>query len=378
MKLFYAFPEPLPLPRARGVQVAHAVASLANAGIPVDFAYVPVVGESPFSPLSIGCYPDGVRCIPISRGWPSPLRSIPPFSGWHSTRFFATRLRREIHASRPDWVYVRHLKLAALLLRTDGMPRVVYEAHEVFADTASSEKSEQLASMERLVVHRAAAVICNTKVTADGLVSRYGQPNHLLVLGNGAEIPQHLPEKPWETAKTHIVYTGSFFKWKGVDDLVAAAAALPDYRITLIGGEADQIERLKKTAPLQGAQLDFVPRVSHAEVMRRLAGACIAVLPNRPDTDSAYTSPIKLFEYMGAGCAIIVADLPSIREVLERDDAIWFRAGDSEDLARALSSANDDVTKLKALGARVREKSKAHSWQARAETLATFLTTLPP
>ena len=42
MHLIYAFAEPLPLPRARGVQVLNTVAALAEAGAQVDLLHVPV------------------------------------------------------------------------------------------------------------------------------------------------------------------------------------------------------------------------------------------------------------------------------------------------------------------------------------------------
>jgi len=107
--------------------------------------------------------------------------------------------------------------------------------------------------------------------------------------------------------------------------------------------------------------------------MERLAASCIAVLPNRPDPDSAFTSPIKLFEYMAAGCAVVAADLAPLREVLADDEAAWFRAGDAADLARAMRELAADPVRARGMGERLREKSAAYTWQARAERLRDFL-----
>ncbi len=372
MRLLYAFPEPLPLPRARGVQVAHAVSSLAAAGITIDLAYVPVADQSPLALLGADSFP-GVNLLPLSRGWPAPLHRLPPFSRWHSARLFAARLRREIAARRPDALYVRHLKLADLLLTERGQPPLVYEAHEVFADTAPVRRRARIAAMERRVLAGAAAVVCNSAATADRLGALYGASRQLLVLPNGVARPDWLPAKPWAECARHIVYAGSFFGWKGVDDLVAAAAELKGFRINLIGGEAAQIERVQARLPARGAEIELVPRLPHAEVMARLASACIAVLPNRPDPDSAFTSPIKLFEYMAAGCAVVAADLPSIREILGPDDAAWFTAGDAGSLARALLSLAANPARAEAMGDALRAKSAAYTWQARATTLGDFL-----
>ena len=108
----------------------------------------------------------------------------------------------------------------------------------------------------------------------------------------------------------------------------------------------------------------------HGRVGAELARACIAVLPNRADPDSAFTSPIKLFEYMAAGCALVVSDLPSLREVLEQDDAVWTAPGDAAGLANAIRALAGDPERARQLGARVREKARNYTWAARGERLA--------
>ena len=380
MRLLYAFPEPLPLPRARGVQVAHAVASLAAAGVAVDLAHVPIAGASPLAPLGVESV-TGVELLPLSRGWPAPLHRLPPFSHWHSARFFAARLRDEIAARRPDLLYVRHLKLADLLLGWRLTVPMVYEAHEVFADTAPLRRRERVAAMERRgggdrrADPRAGRRPTAGAVAGDGAARPLadGSPRRLLVLPNGVARPASLPAKPWAECAQHVIYAGSFFGWKGVDDIVAAAAGLKGFRISLVGGEAAQMARLQPALSASGAAIGLVPRLPHAEVMDRLAAACIAVLPNRPDPDSAFTSPIKLFEYMAAGCAVVAADLPPIREILGPDDAAWFEAGNPASLAAALRELAADAARAEAMGQTLREKSAAYTWQARAERLRDFI-----
>jgi len=374
LRLLYAFPEPLPLPRARGVQVANAVRSLAQAGVEVDLAYVPVLGRSPFEGVDVE---RSVQLVPVSRAWPAPLDRVPPFSRWHSVRFFVHRLLGEIGRRRPDLLYVRHLKLAASLLTgRPHLPPLVYEAHEVFFDTVAAKRRERTLTLERTVIQKAAAVVCNSRATAERLTALYGVPRHLLVLPNGVTPLASLPEKPWHECRRHVVYAGSFFAWKGVADLVAAAASLEGFRLTLIGGEQEQIARLPWPVA-GGAEVEFLPRLPHAQVMARMAASCIAVLPNRPDPDSAFTSPIKLFEYMAAGCAIVTSDLPAIREILGDDDAAWFEAGNSASLRKVLAELGEDCCRARKLGERAYLMSEAYGWNRRAARLKAFLERLP-
>ena len=362
MRLLYVFPEPLPLERARGVQTVHTVAALAAQGLDVTLAHVPSSSD-PFAAYSV-VKPDNVHLLPVSRSLPWPLERV------HSNRFFASRLKKRMDRGEIGAVMARHLKIAVFLL--DHVPglRLVYEAHEVFADTASAESREDTGRRERAVVTRAAALVANSNATAARLRALYGIAAPIEAIPNGVDYPESIPPKDWARASERIVYAGSFFSWKGVDDLVGAARALSGFRIRLVGGSEARIAELRARAGGVGAALDFTGHVPHGSVAAELARACIAVLPNRADPDSAFTSPIKLFEYMAAGCALVVSDLPSLREVLAQDDAVWTTPGDAAGLATAIRALAEDPERARALGARVREKARRYTWAARGERLA--------
>ncbi|MBE0625154.1 MAG: glycosyltransferase family 4 protein [Burkholderiales bacterium] len=365
MRLLYAFPEPLPLPRARGVQVAHTVAELARLGVEVELTHVP---NAPLHPLAYYGVevPDGLRLMPLSRSLPWPLARV------HSNRLFLWRLERRIAAAPDALLFARHLKLAALLLRNRPGRKLVYEAHEVFSDTAPPSKRARQFEMESEVLRKATLVIANSLPTAERLRELYGE-RAIEVLPNGVDWPEQVPQKDWAQAGSHIAYAGSFFAWKGVADLVQAASELPGCTIALYGGDEAQLARERGRAPAAGARLEFRGHVPQQEVMRGLANACIAVLPNRDDPDSRYTSPIKLFEYMAAGCAIVASDLPPLRAVLAENEAVWVRPGDPHSLADGIRLLAADPERARRMGERGREKARAYTWRARAERLAGLL-----
>jgi glycosyltransferase involved in cell wall biosynthesis len=369
MRLLYAFPEPLPLPRARGLQVVQTVRALALQNIDVDLCYVPADGD-PFSVSDIQ-KPENVVLTPLSRSLPWPLGNI------HSNRFFAARLSRHLTARPFDAIMVRHLKIAQLLL--ERFPRIplLYEAHEVFSDTAPQRRRVQVAGTEALVVKCARAVVANSRGTAERLSELYGLDRTIGVIPNGVDYRTLIPEKDWSLSARRIVYAGSFFGWKGVDDLVVAARELRGLHITLMGGEEEGIRKLRAQASAEGAELEFAGRVSPRRVAEALERACIAVLPNRDDPDSAFTSPIKLFEYMAAGCAIVASDLPSIREILADDEAVWVRPGDPHSLAAGLRRLAGDPGFASALSARVRAKARKYTWTQRAIDLKNVLSAMP-
>jgi glycosyltransferase involved in cell wall biosynthesis len=362
VKLLYAFPEPLPLDRARGIQAVCTVRALAEQGIRVILAHVPA-GTDPFGAYAVP-RPAGVELAPISYGLSWPLGRI------HSNRIFNARLARGLDRRGVGAILARHLKPARFL--QDRFPRLplVYEAHEVFADTVAPSRRSKMARLEGLVVERAAALVANSRATARRLSELYRTAAPPQVIPNGVDYPPTVPDRDWTRARELVIYSGSFFRWKGVEDLVAAAGRLPGFRIRLLGGDEVGVARLRALVDPGGAQLEFAGRIPHERVAGELQRACIAVLPNRADPDSVFTSPIKLFEYMAAGCALVASDLPALREVLGQDDALWVAPGDAAGLANAIRALAEDPERARRLGARVREKARSYTWAVRGERLA--------
>ena len=376
MNILYVFPEPLPLARARGIQVAHTVAALARADITVHLAYVPSRDKA--DPLAAyGMEPPrGVELVPLSRRLPAPFSWLPV----HSHQLFSRRLRRWLkqhsRPRQPALIMARHLKIAHALIEQRPAIPLLYEAHEVFADVAPPDKRELLARIEEFVLRRAAALVAVTYGVADDLKKRYRLDREIHVLPDAVSWSAHIPEKPWRDAGRHIVYAGSFFPWKGAQDLVAAAEGLPGCRLTLIGGSAERIREFKLLVPASGADVVFTGHLPHTETLKVLSEACIAVLPNRAEPNSLWSSPLKLFEYMAAGCAVVAADLPSVREVLAEDEAVWAAPGDPKALAAGIRRLVSHPEQARRMGERLRQRAKQYSWEARAEKLVAIMRTL--
>jgi glycosyltransferase involved in cell wall biosynthesis len=369
VKVLYAFPEPLPLPRARGLQAVNTVEALAAAGVEILLAHAPPADRASGDPFAFYEVPRraNARSLTVSRALAWPLGRI------HSNRLFLSRLARHIESEKPHVAFVRHIKLAALLrARFPSLP-IVYEAHEVFGDTAESDNRQRADTDERAALSAASAVVANSHGTARRLAERYAYSGEITVVPNAVERPSSLPSKDWARAREKIVYAGSLFPWKGVADLVAAAAELPGCGITIAGGDPGEIEALKRVAAEDGARVAFVGRIDHGRVRALLEASCIAVLPNRADAESAFTSPLKLFEYMAAGCALVASDLPALRELLGEDDAVFVRPGDPRSLAAGVRALAEDPARASRMGERLFDKTREFTWQRRGERLVEVL-----
>jgi glycosyltransferase involved in cell wall biosynthesis len=108
-----------------------------------------------------------------------------------------------------------------------------------------------------------------------------------------------------------------------------------------------------------------------AEVPRALAAADVCLITSPYNEFFAYgTSPMKLFEYMFAGRAILASDLPSTREVVQHGDSAYLvPPSDVDALARALETLRNDPYLRAKLGEHAAEEAKKYTWQARAEII---------
>jgi glycosyltransferase involved in cell wall biosynthesis len=78
-------------------------------------------------------------------------------------------------------------------------------------------------------------------------------------------------------------------------------------------------------------------------------------------------SPMKMFEYMAAGRAILTSDLPVLREVLDDSMAVFCQPEAQESWASALGELLVDEGRRQSLGQQARICARKYSWVVRAQ-----------
>jgi len=175
-----------------------------------------------------------------------------------------------------------------------------------------------------------------------------------------------------------VGYAGHLYPWKGPDVLIAALERLPSVRGLVVGGLAGEqdLDRVRTLADrLVPGRITFAGQVEPPRVAALLRQADVLVLPNTPSRASAaYTSPLKLFEYMASGRPIVASDLPALREVLRPDEnAVLVEAGSAEALAAGLARVLGDAALASRLAVRARADVQDWTWDRRAERIETLL-----
>lgn len=175
--------------------------------------------------------------------------------------------------------------------------------------------------------------------------------------------------------KKIVLYSGHLYARKGVHVLGEAAKKMRnDTLVVFVGGtKKDTFEFRKKYGDTNNVLI--LGHRTHGDIPYYLRAADVLVLPNSAQSDDArlYTSPMKLFEYMASGTPIVASDVPSLREVLRDDRALFVPPNDAEALAQGASRLLDDVSLSTELAGRAKEDVLQYSWSKRAHSILAHL-----
>lgn len=225
------------------------------------------------------------------------------------------------------------------------------------------------------------------------LIQRWGlNPTNISVVRNGAEVDLFLntPAEPNTRARLGIgagpvvMFTGSFQPWHGVDLILEGfrhiAAALPEPQMVFVGdgGLRPELEQKVDAYGLRN-RVVFTGRVNHQEVAQLLQIADVATIYHRAEAADIVETPLKLFEYMAAGRAIIAPAVPNMQRILtDGVHACLVPPDQPEALAKAVVALLQNPQLRTTLGqAARREAVTKHSWDRAVDELETvFAATL--
>jgi len=178
--------------------------------------------------------------------------------------------------------------------------------------------------------------------------------------------------------RMHCGYVGSLFRGRGVELLLDCAERLPDCSFHFIGGSADDIDRIRDERgdlPENAVFHGHLPPPEAAALRSRFDvllapyQRSVAVWGGKGDT-SSYMSPLKIFEYMATGKAIISSDMPVLREVLNEGNSVLLPGDDVDAWAGAMADLRDDASRRERLGQAALEYfERSHTWLQRAEAV---------
>ena len=172
-----------------------------------------------------------------------------------------------------------------------------------------------------------------------------------------------------------VMCTGHLYAGRGADLFLALAKSLPQAQFAWVGGRPEDIKHWKSKA--ESDNVVFSGFIPNQDLPLYQAAADILLMPysraimgSSGSADSAaVASPMKMFEYMAAGRAIVSADLPVIREVLNERNAAFCEPDEMGDWRLVIEALLDDENHRTELGKQARRDVEGYTWVARAQRI---------
>lgn len=286
------------------------------------------------------------------------------------------RLRRAHRRFRPDVIYERYnlyFLAGTLVSRRTGTP-LILEVNAPLADERDRHGGLGLPGLARWLEHfvwRSADRVLAVTGVLKGIIAAAGVPAHRIeVIPNGIDPSRYtaLPSRPETPDPVVLGFVGFVRDWHGLDTVIAGMASDRATRLELvIVGDGPALPSLRVQAEAAGIadRVRFAGLVAHETIPAMIAGFDIALQPGVV----AYASPLKLFEYMAAGRAIVAPDQANIREVLVHDEtALLFDPAAPEAMWNAIRRLATDPAARHRLGAAARREiaQRDYSWKGNA------------
>lgn len=308
------------------------------------------------------------------------------------TLLAASKLASLSFRRRYDIVHVHNppdfLVLAALLPKFRGA-QVILDVHDLSPDMFAMRFEGRWWSgpAERVLrlVERGAAAAADAVVTVHEpyrreLVSR-GVPSRKTTVVMNSLDERLLPPRPRERSADgfRVVYHGSITPPYGVHVLVGAAALaarrIPELRLEIYG-EGDTLPAVIERAHELGigdsvyATGRYLP---HRDVLERISGAAVGVVPNLATRLNRFALSSKLFEYVALGVPVVCSALPTLQEHFSQNEILFYAPGDPVALAAALAEVAADPAGAAIRAERAARRYEGYRWSVSAERYAALL-----
>ncbi len=286
------------------------------------------------------------------------------------------RLRRAWRTFQPDFIYERcnlYFLAGSLLARFSGAI-LFLEVNSPLARERAKFGNLRLtrlaAALERYTWRSASRILPVTHVLGNILIEGGVAADRIAVVPNGIVLDR-FPPKAHHTKDEPVTlgFVGFIRTWHGLNTVVAE---MPDQPLRLIVvGDGPARPELEQQATDLGIadKVTFTGIVPHEDVPAHVGTFDIALQPQV----TAYASPLKIFDYMAASCAIVAPDQPNIREILRHEqNALLFDPAAPAAMWAAIRRLMLDTGLRERLGQSARADLEQHqyTWLGNAERIA--------
>jgi len=232
---------------------------------------------------------------------------------------------------RPDFLYIRQMNsfLPMLIAKLFRIPAFFEIPNDPYLAYQLSGKIKHF--LERIIDRYSMILADKIVVLSQWSKRRLNQIGRIpllkiLVLHSGTDTKLFRPLEKKECCQKiglepsfiYVGFIGSFFLYQGIDTLIEAAPyILEKCAVTrfLLVGDGPMMDTWKNKVKNKGLQDAFIftGQVLYKKVPEYIGVMDICVAPHQKDSNQA--SPVKIFDYMACGRAIVASDIEVVKEI---------------------------------------------------------------
>lgn len=281
---------------------------------------------------------------------------------------------RAVRRFRPDVIHV-HWVVPQGLVASVVAPRVPTVVTTLGGDLYAL-RSAPMRALKRWVLRRADAVTVMNRQMRAVAIALGADPGSVQVMPMGADlgaVSGRLRERGPD-GRIRLLFVGRLVEKKGLAVLLDALRDLPEGSVTLtVVGDGPLRSELETRA--EGLPVRFLGQLGRAELVPEYLCHDVVVVPSvlasSGDQDGL---PVALLEAMGAGCAVVAADLPGLNEaIVDGVSGILVPSGDAAALGAALRALSADPVRRESMGIAASARAEGYSVGATGEAYRQLL-----
>jgi glycosyltransferase involved in cell wall biosynthesis len=169
------------------------------------------------------------------------------------------------------------------------------------------------------------------------------------------------------------VYSGHFYQGRGMSLLMGLAKCFPEVQFLWVGGTSESCETMRKTLLEEGiGNVVLTGFIENSRLpLYQAAGETLMMPYERSIAGSSggnsadICSPMKMFEYLACGRAILTSDLPVLHEVLDTENACFCEPECLESWSAGLRRLMDEPDYRQSLSRGALATAARFTWQER-------------
>lgn len=261
------------------------------------------------------------------------------------------------------WVVVAGLPTAGDVVGDLGASKIIYYCADDYGSLAGVN-AETIRPIEDRLLADADLVLATSPALVEALRQRHSTVHYFqhgvhyqrfhAAADGSVPRPRDVPESDVPV----VGYVGLIGEHIDLDLVVRAATALPEARFLMVGPVEEQIEELPSLP-----NLSFLGPRRHELLPSYLATFDVALIPWKHTRRNRYASPVKLREYLAAGCPVVAS---SVIDSTGYEEAVDI-TNDPEQFIKAIRrrcNRDQETDRL-----RISSLVASDSWESRASTL---------